>query len=144
MNLYKKKNRFSVVFLFSFFIYAVSPLSYTFAAKKALINFSVSGNPHCISENINIFFWELICENLVPKSNTHQSDSTDRILFRKARAILPEDINTRIAHVEDISLDGSLPVLPASPLSGFTVFADTAGPLQDYNPLYSGPSPPSA
>jgi len=144
MSLYKKKYIFSLVFLFYFFIYAISPLSYTFTAKKAFRNVNFSGSPHCISENTNIFFWEIICKNLVAKSNNHQSNSTDRILFKKARAILPEDITTRIVHAEDITLDGSPPALPASLLSGFAILADTATPLQNYNPLYSGPSPPSA
>jgi|WetSurSiteA1Bulk_404760.scaffolds.fasta_scaffold12277_1 hypothetical protein len=147
MNLHKKKylfNIFTFGFLFYFIIYAISPLSYNFTAKKVFRNISVSDNPHCLSDNINIFFWELICKYLVPKSNDNQSNSTDRILFKKARAILPEDITARIVHAEDISLDRSFPVLPASPPSGFAFLADTTAPLQDYNPLYSGLSPPSA
>lgn len=143
MSLFKKRYIFSLVFLFYFLIYAISPLSYTFTAKKAFRSFSDAEKTHCISKNIDIFLWELICENLVSKKNIPHSDSTDRIFFRKARAILPEDFNTRIVHLEDISIAESLPVLSVSSPSGLPILSDAACLLQEYDHLYSGHSPPS-
>jgi hypothetical protein len=143
MSLFKKRYIFSLVILFYFLIYAISPLSYTFTAGKALGSFSDAGKTHFISKNIGIFLWELICENLVSKKNIPHTGSTDRIFFKKARAILPEDFNAKIIHLEDISIAGSLPFLSVASPSGLPVLSDAAFPLQEYDHLYSGHSPPS-
>lgn len=143
MSLFKKKYIFNLVVLFYFLIYAISPLSYTYTARKAFRNFGDADKPHCVSGNIDIFLWELISKDLVFRNHIPHSDSTDRIFFRKARAILPEDFNTRIVHLEDISIAESLPVLSVSFPSGLPVLLKAACPLQEYEHLYSGHSPPS-
>jgi hypothetical protein len=144
MNSYNKKYIFSTIFLLYFIVFAISPLSYSYTARKMARNFSAPDKVFCLSKGIDIFFWELICKKLVSKNDISHSDSPATIFFRKARAILSEDITTKIVHFEDVSVAKSYVAPVAYPLSKLAILFDGQDPLQKHRPLLSGPSPPSA
>lgn len=135
MNLSGKKNIFSLIFLSYFFIYALSPLSYTFTAKN-------DKAPH-VTHNLNIFLWELVFTELVSRNDTSHTNSTDSILFRKARAILPQDTNTRNLPLENASAAESNSILFEKPLLRLAILFDSRSPSQDFCPFNSGLSPPA-
>ncbi len=142
MNSYKKRDFVSSLFLFYFIVYAVSPLSYSYTAKKVVGNFSAPDTTSCVSKDIDIFFWELICTKLASKREVPNSNSIT-ILFRKARAILPKDINIEIMHSEDLYVAEGYLVPVSYPLSTLAILFRGQGQLEDYPPMHSGPSPPS-
>ena len=143
MNSYRKKYLFSSIFLFYFIVYAISPLSYPCTAKKIAGNFRSSDKTSCLSKDLDIFFWELICTKLVSRKDVSHSSSTARILFRKARAILPEDLNTKIVDSEDVSIAEGYLAPVSYPLSKLAILYYGQGPLEEHRLLHSGPSPPS-
>jgi hypothetical protein len=142
MSLYRKKYILTFGFIFYFFIYAISPLSHSLSAKNFINKFAAQDSAPGFSTSANIYVWDLICSRLV-FGNTASSDSTDRILFRKARAILPSDTNFKIAHLENASVADSFFIPFDHSLSRLAGTLDRRSPLQDYRPLYSGLSPPA-
>jgi len=142
MNSYKKKYLFSSIFLFYFIVYAISPLSYPYTAKKTGGKFRSSDKTSCLSKDLDIFFWELICTKLVPKKAVPHSSSTT-ILLRKARAILPEDLSLKIIDSKDVSVAEGCLVPVSYPSSKLAMLFDGQSPLEEHRLLHSGPSPPS-
>jgi hypothetical protein len=142
MKSHGKKYIFSLLFLLSFLIYAVSPLSYPFAAKWSSRSARSADRAHHL-HNLNILFWELICAKLDSKKDHPDADSTSRVLFRKARAILPQDANSRIFCLEDVVVSENHAVFLAASLSGSSIPLDELEQRQVYLSAHSGLSPPS-
>ena len=142
-NLYKKKYILTPGFILYFFIYAISPLSHSLSTKNIIGTFPARDGAPGLSTSVNIFVWELICSKLSSGNTASSSDSNDRILFRKARAILPPDTNIKIAHLESVSVVESKFICFDHSLSRLAIPVDRRSPLQDYRPLHSGLSPPA-
>ena len=138
-----KKRAFSLVFAFSFFIYAASPLSYAFADQAFESSTSLTKTAS-FSGNIGIFLWELIYKELAPEKDTPPSGREGRVLFRKARAILAEKSNPKSLCQGDVPETERIMPFQRCPLSEWAPPTDTEWKSQCYNPLHSGPSPPSA
>jgi hypothetical protein len=142
MNLYNKKNIFSIIFLLYFIVFVISPLYCSYSAKRIAYLISPD-NASCAKDNINISFGEPVCYKVSRKDISH-SNATVTILLIKSRAVLPEDANARITHFEDISVTEGCAVPGEYPLGKLEILFDGQDPLQDHRPLQSGPSPPSA
>jgi hypothetical protein len=142
MNSYRKKYIYITIFLFYFIVYAISPLSYSYTAKKITGNFSAADRTCCLSKDIDIFLWELACTELISRKAVSHPNSTATILLKKALIILPEDLNTKIVHSEDVSVAEDCLAPVVYPLGKLAIFFDGRGPIEEHRILHSGPSPP--
>jgi hypothetical protein len=122
MNSNKKRHIFSMIFLVYFVVFAISPLSYPYTAKKMAQNFSAFDRTSCLSKGIDIFFVEFICAKLVSGKGVPHSAASSAIILRKERAVLPEDVNTKIVNFEDISAAETHVAPVAYPLSRLAIF----------------------
>ncbi|MGD0884760.1 MAG: hypothetical protein ABSA46_07800 [Thermodesulfovibrionales bacterium] len=134
---------FTMLFLIYFIVYAISPLSITFAGKSDIANSSVAGRAASFSENIHIWSWELIFAKFSVKNGSSHSPSTIQVLMRKARAIIPDNtVMKSILSEKSALLPINLLSLPVDLLSGVTVSFDIGRSLEGFCSLYSGLSPP--
>ncbi len=140
---YGKERAFSLVLFLSFFVYAASPLSFTIAGGEEVGGSACLSKTAGFSGNIGIFLWELIYKELASYKDRHPSDRTNRVLVKKARAILTENINPKSMCLGDVSETERIMPLLRSPLFAWAAPAGTEAKPQCYNPLRSGPSPPA-
>jgi hypothetical protein len=138
-----KYSRFLRMLFFVFFLfYAVSPLSYTYTPKNSGDSLFIPDGPESYAAQFTIFVWELIGTKLGIGESEDHADSDVRILFRKARAILPEDVNKQVASQAPLSLHqaSECPVHSSETLP--VASTDKENPLQEFLPVFSGLSPP--
>jgi hypothetical protein len=133
-----------ILFFVLYLFYAVSPLSYTCAFKNLDYGLYVKETPRLSVTELNIFVWELIWSKLRAGESEDCPDSGVKILFRKARAILPEDVTKQLASQVPLSLqeasDGHVE-------GNAVLHVPAAGKetlMQQFFPLSSGLSPPLA
>ena len=131
------------LFFLVFVFYAVSPLSYTYNPKNAEDSLVIPEGAESCAGRFTILVWELIWTKLGTTGSEDHADSGVKILFRKARAILPDDVNKQAAAHAPISLhqaletrvcDGTIPA-PST---------DKKKPFRQFFSLFTGLSPPLA
>ena len=142
-----KKNKqaiLSYLFLIYYVVYAVSPLSYTFSAKKVVDSIDYANRMSAPLSNLSIFLLEVICAKIDPIKAIDHTNSAGSVLIRKSRAILPENTSLKLTPSENLLL-----------LVHIIQFIDNYSPrlLVPYykrtsrhrvNPLHSGHAPPLA
>ncbi len=140
------RNKHSVLcclLLVYFVVYAVSPLSYTYTAGKIVDKICGTNGSSAFAETLNIFLLEVICAKIEAKNDADQTNSTARVLIRKARAILPENTNLRSSPFDSVSLSGYVTSCCYSSLSKVVDHSNEQHSTCEFNPLHSGPAPPS-
>jgi hypothetical protein len=141
----RTKKCFSVsLFLVLFSFYAISPLSYTFSDNDIVEKNCIPDSAPSFAKNVRIFFWELICFQLVSEGDSAQPASAERILIKKARALVNKNSLYPLSSSGDALITES-PFQPAVYASGEILSeADSKEPRKGIFFLYSGLSPPSA
>jgi hypothetical protein len=91
-----KMQFFVFLFLIHFISYAASPLSYNFPGHRAGEHVSSPAEAPVPGKTIHIFLWELICAQLSVTQTDDNEDSPVRILIKKARAIIPQNIPAKL------------------------------------------------
>jgi hypothetical protein len=133
------------LFLSYFLTYAVSPLSGNCPAITVPSNTGVIDNAAAAVNKVNIFFWDLVCSKLCRENSGTPAKADVKLLMRKARAILPDDITRKITAIEqDVSASSSELHDYRRSFSGIVLAHDNQKPITLFNHLYSGHSPPSA
>lgn len=120
MSRTNRQKFFVLLFLFHFMSYAASPLSYNFTGHHTSENLSSPGKASLPGKSIHIFLWELICAQFSVANNAATADSTIRILIKKARAIIPQNISALLTpsgeRAMSIAICFILLLLSAAPL----------------------------
>jgi len=137
-----KKRIFVLLFLFYFLSYAVSPLSYNFTGQHTSENISLSHKAPLFTKNVRIFLWELVCARFSVAKDDPNTDSTCRILIKKARAIMPQNTFAKLTPSGESALTIDiclfLLLLSISPLQNRYNSQSRKG----FSPLYRDRSPP--
>jgi hypothetical protein len=142
-----KKNKqviLSSLCLIYFFVYAISPLSYTYTVKEIVDTICTANETFDSGKNPNIFLLEVICAKIDTKKKISQINSTVTVFIRKARAILPEIVNSRFASVETLKLSEDISSLSDNSSSRQLVSFNQQKFRWQFNPPHSGLSPPLA
>lgn len=139
----KSQNIARAFFLAYFLVYAISPLSRTLTPQNAP-ELASSNSANYSTSHLHIFIWEVIFSRLTHSydTNNDKEGAGVRVLIKKARAILPEDISKKGSSQERASLIESLFFSPVQiSLQCFTE-DESRQPLLVIGSLYSGHSPP--
>lgn len=138
-----KINISKILFLLYFLVYAISPLSHTLTPQNSYQLHS-SNELNASTNNLRIFMWEIIFSKLTgsDESRNDHDSSENRVLLRKARAILPENISGKSISQERASLVESLAIPRAQTSSLYLMIDEVRQPAGAINSLYSGNSPP--
>lgn len=136
--------RFSLrlLFLILFSFYTISPISYIYASEKIEKNISNSDESYSLSKKISICLWELIYTQLATADDEADTDSTERFLLKKKRAIIPKNLTPTSAHLENFSLVKNYFVLPSCSPIRFLIEHNASKPFREAQYLHSGHSPP--
>lgn len=140
----KKEHIFTLLFLFYYCSFVVSPLTYNHLVQEIdeqVVTHKKSAFPGL---NLNIFFLELICQGLVNDGNIDDDSSTVIIFVKRPRAVFRNDINVKTTFSEIFSLHESASPLLSYSSSRLVITGDEQIPPGDIGPLYSGHSPPPA
>ena len=140
-----KKNKqiiLSFLCLIYFIVYAISPLSYSYTVKKIVDTICNANEASDPGKSLNIFLLEVICAKIDTKKDVGQSNSTVTVFIRKARAILPEIVNSRFAPVGNLTLFADASSHSYNSSSRGLVSFNQQKVRWQSNPLYSGLSPP--
>ena len=141
----KSKQTFiSCLFLIYYIVYAISPLSSTYTDKNIVGGISTANGTSGPQKRLNIFLLELIYSKIDVKKDADQENETGMVLIRKARAILPENTNSRFATVGTLTLFEGLCLLSDNSASGSLVSSDHQKSRWQFNTLHSGLPPPLA
>jgi len=136
-----KNRKLELLLFLLFFLHTISPMSYTYTTENAAESDGPNNAFH-LTRNFHIYLWELIYIRLVLPEDTSQTDSFN-ILLKKKRAIVPEDIISKLKSTEN------MPVfecpLPAETLSFIYLLSEekTKHTFKGKPFLFSGLSPPS-
>jgi|GEM_PF-2137447 len=132
-----------LLFFVLFAFYTISPISYAYASQNIEEKISQPDETRSISEKISICLWELICNQFVSAGDTADSGSTERVLLKKKRAIVPRNITPIYAYLEDLSpTEKYFALTGGAPAKFFE--REIPKPLDGAHSLHSGLSPPSA
>ena len=131
-----------LLFLILFSFYTISPISYIYASEKIEKNISNPDGTCSLSKKISICLWELIYTQLAPADNDADTDSTERLLLKKKRAIIPKNLTPTSAHLENFSLAENYFVLPSCSPIRFFIEHNASKPFRGAQSLHSGHSPP--
>ncbi len=139
----KSQNIARVLFLAYFLVYAISPLSRTLMPQNAPELVSSSSANYSTS-HLHIFIWEVIFSRLTHgyDANNDREGAGVRVLIKKARAILPEDISKKSNSQERASLIEFLFCSPIQISSQYFIEDESWQPAIVTGSLYSGHSPP--
>ncbi len=131
------------LFLFSlFFLYTISPISYTSATNSAAES-DGSGNGSHLTRKFHIYLWELIYAQLTSHEDTESSGSAVKILLKKKRAVMPKNITPESVHIETSSLPENYFVPSAHSLMEFSLDHNIVKSFKVVDhALHSGLSPP--
>jgi hypothetical protein len=143
---FKKNKRviLSSLCLIYFVVYAISPLSYTYTVKKIVDTIRTAHETPDSGKSVNIFLLEVICAKIDTKKDVGQSNSTVTVFIRKARAILPEIINSKFASIGNLTLIEDVSSHSYNSSLGRLVSFNQQKVRWQSNPLHSGLSPPLA
>ena len=142
-----KKNKqviLSSLFIIYYVVYAVSPLSYTYTVKRIVEGISAANRTTGPQKKLSIFLLELVYSGINAKKDVDQNSSTERVLIRKTRAILPENTNSRFAPLGTHALFEDVCSLSDNSVSGRLVYSNQQKSGWQFNALHSGLSPPLA
>jgi hypothetical protein len=137
-----KSNYLNAIFVVLFALYSISPLSLTVADGVMAGNIASPEPSPSFAGNIRIFFWELMCSQLVSDKDCTYPATTDRILVRKARAVMSGNLISQITLLGDLPAQCNL----FQPYAVHTrrIFPELVAekPHRGAIPLCSGLSPP--
>lgn len=97
---------FSLFFFVYFIPYSISPLSYTYAPENIAEDGTIPGRIPFLGRNVHILLWELIYTKFVPKEDVPNAHSTEMVIVKKARAIIPENTIAKVMPSEDVFVSG--------------------------------------
>ena len=137
-----KRSILSALLLVYFVVYAMSPLCGTYTGKKIVDGICTANGTSYSGENLNILLLEIICARIDVKKD--QSHSTVRVLIRKARAILPENVNLSFASLGLVTLFEDISSLFDNSSSRLLAPLNEQKVILECDLLHSGPSPPIA
>lgn len=140
-----RKKRTFIYFLFAlyFFIYGVSPLSFTCNGDEIRSN-SVFDKASTAKNGLHVFLIDYILSCITDRETASDHDAPVKILVRKARAVLSKNAILKVITLEKIAIAAIsllifiyvLPHLPSpafarGPLMGsYRQFSDLSPPLQ--------------
>ncbi len=138
-----KRSLICCLFLAYFVCYAISPLSLTFTVKKMAGGEYAARDAGTSCSGLRIFLLEAICSRIDEKKDAGRSDSTARVLIRKARVVLRENVYSKFLFVRHLALHDNISLLFDNASSRLSVFSNEQTTFCEFNALHSGPSPPS-
>lgn len=132
---------FSMLFFIYFAVYVMSPLSYTCASHNVDDKGIIAQRQRAAESDIRISLWEFVFANLSAKEVPHRIPS-DKLIVKKARAIMPENTISRVLSFEDGLPDENRSYALYG--TGFRALRSPAtnGPERGFLAFYSGHSPP--
>lgn len=137
-----KKQAFRI-FLIYFFIYAISPLTYT-VVPGADVGESKSApkGTASVRENARLLLWEFIIGEMAAKEDASRHQEKE-VIIRKKRAIMPEDEAAKLFPVEKTFTPKSGWIFSIrSTLKRNNSSIVPQGTREGFHPLYAGHSPP--
>ncbi len=144
INLDKNKQSFICgLFLVYFVCYAISPLSLTCTAKQVVDEQYTANGAVTSCTGLRIFLLEIICAGIDEKKTADQDNSTVRVLIRKARGIMPENVYARFFPLGNFVLYHDISLFSYHSSSRLLASSDKQETFCEFNPLHSGPAPPS-
>lgn len=98
-----RRHIFLLLILLSFFIYTVSPLSFTIT-EEAIAGITPTVPP-CSSteEDIHILLLDYLCSQLISAKETESDTLQVKILLRKKRAVISKNIIPKLLSLKSIS-----------------------------------------
>lgn len=137
-----KKRLFTLLFFLYYFVYAVSPLTYTFPDQKNLENSCESNPASPVVKGIHLFLWELVMEKVVTPEETEPDHSGDTVIIKKKRALLPENAAVKLLPFDTASIPKDH-YAPPVPIGGRTAgHVAFQGTREGFSTVYAGHSPP--
>ena len=131
-----------LLFLILFSFYTISPISYIYASEKIEKNISNPDGTCSLSKKISICLLELIYTQLAPADNDADTDSTERLLLKKKRAIIPKNETPKSPHLKNVSLPENYLLLPFHSQIIFFIEHNASKSFTGTESLHSGLSPP--
>jgi len=130
--------------LIYFVVYAISPLSCSYTVSKIADSIYTANGASGSETKLDIFLLKVICARIDAKKNVDQANSRVMILIRKARAILPENANSVFAPLGILILFAFIALRSDNSSSRLSAYLqNVAREFNEFNPLHSGPAPPS-
>ena len=142
VNINFKKNKqliFSSLYFVYYAVYAISPLLYTFEVKKIVDD--TSGLSVTLN-NSDVFLRQERHARIDPKKGDDRSSSRGMVLLRKARAVLPGNLNLKSAAKVNSVLSEDISSLFHAFSSGQLVLFIQRSYKFHFGPQHSGLSPP--
>lgn len=137
-----KKGIVALFFAAYFFLYAISPLTYSLHGNQASASGLEPQRPAFSFRSLHVVVWEFLVQEITSRSEARQEENEGTILIRKKRALLPEDDTLRLNPHASV-IHTSVAVAPAvDTLSQRSPFAAPLSAHTGFNSLYSGHSPP--
>jgi hypothetical protein len=139
---FDKKKLFSFFFFFYFVVYAISPLTYTVAEKRAFESRFASAKASSSIKSIHVFLWELIVKRVATREEPAQDHAGDTIIVRKKRALLPENAAAKLLSFDAATLAEDRYVPP--PRTNVRVLKSVTfqSTRKGFSSLYAGHAPP--
>ncbi len=134
----------SSLFLVYFVVYAISPLSYTYDVKKIVGSVGYANGMSASLNSLTIFLVEVIRAQLDSMKELDHTNSTVTVLISKNRAVLPENVSIKFTPSENVWLFGQITLFFDNSRSRLFVSCEDGNSSLEFNPLHSGPAPPSA
>lgn len=125
-----------------FFIYTVSPLSFTLTEDA--IASTTPAAPPCssVEEDIHIFFLDLLCSQLIAAERTESDTPQVRILLRKKRVLISKNIIPTLLALKSRSSAGTSFMSAYSSLSAIPAYGIPHKQLIESYHLCADLSPP--
>jgi hypothetical protein len=139
---FDKKKLFSFFFCFYFVVYAISPLTYTVAEKRAFESRFASAKASSSIKSIHVFLWELIVKRVATREESAQDHASGTIIVRKKRALLPENAAAKLLSFDAATLAEDRYVPP--PRTNVRVLKSVTfqSTRKGFSSLYAGHAPP--
>ncbi len=133
------KSSFVAFLLLLFFvIYAISPLSLSYSVNRTSATHTAAAS----ETSLNILLLEVAWAKIFTTKNINDADSKGRILIRKTRAVLSENVNSRVTSLGSLALLSCLVLFSEKASSRLIAFINGQHSVCEVNPLHSGPAPP--
>ena len=129
------------LFLVSFIVYAISPLSYSGSFSNGEQTSYVQQNSKVSLKNVRIYFLNILLSNF--SSETDQNRATPKFLLKKVRAVLQSLADTKKVPLDSSNISAYFSVSDRSPWSGIRTQEGIPKPYQNFLFVFSGLSPPS-
>lgn len=142
----KRNKIITLLFIFYFVSYVISPLSYTLADDRPDPAFTwvrpVVDSFTTVSKSVRIFLWDQLCSNLVPKETGSDAPSTISFLVKKKRAVVRSNTLIKSLSVEYGAVNTGVLHLPAPDAFRTVAYYPKATSWQNFYLKPSGLSPP--